>query len=168
MAVSITVTVTTPKRKFGNKKWLDELARVQRQTSVPRLKKLFQKTVFGWSNKPDFGWTQIRTSDTMSIKMYPQGQYADIWNLVNAGAPPHVITPKKQGGFLRFKSGYRPATIPGQLQSRRAYRSGDTVKAYLVNHPGFVARDFPSLIADEYENPFMGDMQQAINTVAKS
>lgn len=166
--VSISVKVTLPKSGvFTNKGWLNEIARVQRQTSVPRLKKLFQKTVFGWSNKPDFGWAQIRTSDTMSITMYPSGMYADIWNLVNAGSPPHDI-PARPGGLLRFRPGYRSATMPGSIQSHRAYRSGPFYTAKIIrNHPGFTAREFTRLIAEEYENPYMNDMQDAINSVAR-
>ncbi len=163
---SIKVSVILPKKPFATKKWLDEIARVQRQTSVPRLKKLFQKTVFGWSRKPDFGWAQQRSSDSMSIAMYPSGQHADKWELVNAGAPAHFIKPKR--GFLRFRPGYRSATTPGQLQSRRAYRSGAYVGSRGVNHPGFAARKFDELIAQEYENPFIGDMQDALDSVAKS
>lgn len=165
--VSFSVKVDLPKQPFATKKWLDEIARVQRQTSVPRLKKLFQQTVFGWSNKPDFGWAQKRTSSEMSITMYPQGPYADIWNLVSSGSPPHTINPR-QGGFLRFKPGYRPATRPESLQSRRAYRSGSIVGARKVSHPGFEPRNFPELIAREYENPYIGDIQGAINNVAKT
>lgn len=167
MAFGIKVTVSLPKQKFGNKKWLDEIARVQRQTSVPRLRKLFQQTVFGWSKKPDFGWTQIRSSDSMSIQMYAQGPNADIWNLVDSGSPAHDIRPRK-GGLLSFRPGYRSATKPGQLMSGRAYRSGKQVAAMIVHHPGFQARDFTKLIAEAYENPYINDIQDAVNTVARS
>lgn len=164
--VSIKVSVNLPKKPFATKKWLDEIARTQRQTSVPRLKKLFNQTVFGWSRKPEFGWAQQRSADAMSITMYPQGVHADKWELVNAGSPPHTIKPKR--GFLRFRPGYRSATTPGQLQSRRAYRSGKEAGARVVNHPGFAPRKFDELIAQEYQNPFINDMQDALNDVAKS
>ena len=167
MPFSITMKVTTPKQKFGNKKWLDEIARTQRQTSVPRLRKLFEKTVFGWSRKPSFGWAQRRTADEMSITMYPTGQHAEIWNLVSEGSPAHDIRPRK-GGLLSFRPGYRSATRPGTLMSRRAYRSGKQVAAKIVHHPGFEARNFPEMIAEEYENPYIDEMQDAINKVAKS
>jgi hypothetical protein len=51
--------------------------------------------------------------------------------------------------------------------SRRAYRSGNYETHYAVNHPGFAARDFLSQIAEQYENPFMGEMQEVLNSVAK-
>lgn len=165
--VSITLKVSLPTRQFAKKKWLDEMARVQRQTSVPRLKKLFQKTVFGWSKKPNFTWVQHRTSGQMSIEMGPSGPNAETWKLVNAGSPAHTILPKR-GSILSFRPGYRSATRPGQLMGRRAYRSGKLQGARKVNHPGFEARDFITQIVHEYENPFMNDMQDALNTVARS
>lgn len=164
----ITIKVTLPTKEFAKKKWLDELARTQRQTSVPRLKKLFQKTVFGWSKKPDFGWVQRRSSGEMSIQMYPTGPNAEIWKLVNAGSPEHPI-PAKHGGILSFRPGYRAATRPGTLMSRRAYRSGKLQGARMIPmHPGFEARNFVETIGEEYQNPFMNDMQDALNRVAKS
>lgn len=166
--VSISLKVTIPDTKFAKKKWADEISRTQRQTSVPRLKKLFQKTVFGWSKKPDFGWSQTRTGDEISLTMYPTGEHAGIWNLVNAGSPRHPI-PARRGGLLSFRPGYRAATKPGSIQSQRAYRSGKTVGAKIIpDHPGFPARDFITLISQEYNNPFLDDMQDAINKVAKS
>ena len=168
--VSVSVKVSLPKSDaFQSKKWLEEISRVQRQTSVPRLKKLFQQTVFGWSaaKKPDFGWAQQRTSDEMSISIYPTGAAAGTWELVNAGSPAHIISPRR-GGFLRFRPGYRSATTAGSIQSRRAYRSGQFVGARIVHHPGFEARKFTELIAQEYENPYMNDMQGALNKIARS
>jgi hypothetical protein len=166
--VSIRISVSVPEAKFVGKKWLDEIAMKQRQQVVPKLKHLFEQTVFGWSRKPNFGWVQTRTGDEISVMMYPEGAAADTWALVSSGAPGHVIVPKRSGGFLRFKPGYRAATTPGKLQSRRAYRSGPTVGAAIVNHPGFTAREFPKLIADEFEETYAGEMQDAINIAARS
>jgi len=93
---------------------------------------------------------------------------SEIYALVNAGSPPHPIYPRK-GGFLRFKPGYRPATTPGQLRSRRAYRSGKYVIARSISdpeHPGFEARNFDELVAKEYDPQFVKDMQEAVNSVA--
>jgi hypothetical protein len=165
--VSIRISVSVPEAKFVGKRWLDEIAMKQRQQVVPKLKHLFEQTVFGWSVKPSFGWAQTRTSDEISVMMYPEGAAADTWALVSSGAPPHVITPK---GFypLRFRPGYRAATTPGSLKSRRAYRSGQYITPVIVNHPGFVAREFPKLIADEFEETYAGEMQDAINIAARS
>lgn len=163
--VSIRLKVDLPKGKFSTKGWRDEIARVQRQTSVPRLRKLFQQTVFGWSTKPTFGWTQTRSADEMTILMYPQGEGADIWEMLNEGVPAHPIS--LRSGFLRFRPGYRASTTPGVLKSRRSYRSGPFVYARRVAHPGIQPRRFTETIMDAYRNPFMAEMQSAIDNIAR-
>ena len=165
--VSISVKVDIPKKPFTTKKWLDEIARQQRRTSVPRLKKLFEQTVFGWSKKPDFGWVQQRTTDQMSITMYPKGEAADVWILVNDGARAHPIT-ARSGGIMTFQKGYRPSTTPGSLMSSRKYLSNPVWQAMVVAHPGFEPRRFTEVIAKAYTNPFIMDMQVAVNSVARS
>ena len=167
MGVSLSFTVDLPSKQFASKKWLDNIARAQRQYSIPKLRDLFQMTVFGWSNKPDFGWSQSVDSDSISLKMYPNGQYADIYQLVNAGSRPHPIDP--QGwGFLRFRPGYRSATTPGVLMGRRAYRSGPYVKAMHVNHPGFAPRNFYQRIGETFVNQgYAADMQSAMTIASR-
>jgi len=165
--VGISIKITLPKKKLADAKWLENIARYQRSYSVPILKALFQKTVFGWKEKPTFGYVQIRSANTISIKMYPTGAASEIWNLVNAGSPEHPISPKVQGGMLRFQKGYRSATVPGSLQSRRAYRSNPVWTARTVWHPGFKARKFTSLIEKEYKKSFAKEMQEAIKIAAK-
>lgn len=164
--VSIRVTVSLPKTDFASKKWLDSIARVQRTNSVPVLRKLFKETVFGWSRKPDFGWSQSKSASEITIRMYPTGPNAEIWALVSAGAPRHTIQPQKPNGILSFRPGYRSATKPGTLKSSRAYRSGKPVIAKVVDHPGFEGRNFPELIAQKFADDFGMDMQAAINKVA--
>lgn len=167
--MKITISVELPKVKFVNKRWLEDLARAQRTQVLPPLRALFKQTVTGWSaaKKPDFGWSQIRNSNEMIIAVYPKGPGADIWNLVSSGSPAHPI-PARSGGLLRFQKGYRAATTPGQLMSRRAYRSNPVWTAKVVAHPGFEPRDFPQLIADAYREQFIDTMQESIATTARS
>lgn len=165
--VSITLKVTLPERPFAKKKWLQAIASAQRKTSIPKLKKLFRSSVFGWSRKPDFGWTQTRGSNRVAIYMYPSGPNAETWKLVSAGSPAHRI-PLSGGTFMSYRPGYRAATRPGQLMGRRAYRSGKPRGAMFINHKGFEARNFPELIAEEFRPQFTDDMQNAINIVARS
>jgi hypothetical protein len=87
---------------------------------------------------------------------------------LNEGARAHPITPKKQGGFLAFRPGYRAATTPGQLQSRRKYRSGKPISTNFVAHPGFEPRRFTELIAAEYASQYGLDMQAAVTKAANS
>ena len=166
--VQITVKAILPKKKFGNKRWIEGIAEVQRNRTVRELKRLFNQTVFGWSEKPTWGYTQQKTADTVSVVVYPQGPAAEIYNLVSRGARPHRIN-AQPGSILSFRPGYRPATRPGTIMGRRAYRSGRPVGARYVNHPGFEPRNFAQTVAEHYDaTEFANDMQTAIIAVARS
>lgn len=166
MSFSVKVSITLPKTDLTKKKWASEIIMAQRRYTVKGIKKLFKQTVFGWSaaKKPDFSFTQNVSSNSIGVNIFPSGNGADIYGLVNAGSPRHTIIPRKF--FLQFRPGYRAATRPGSLMSSRAYRSGKTVQGSRVNHPGFKARNFTQLIAKEYAPEFTKEMQEAINRVA--
>lgn len=166
--VSVTITVTLPKTKFASKKWKEQIASAQRRIAIPKLRALFNKTVFGWSKKPSFGWVQIKTNDTIGIEMYPQGEGADVWLMLNEGVRAHEILPKKPGGLLWFRPGYRASTTVGVLQSRRNYRSGKIGPARRIPlHPGVEARKFTDLIAETFADDFGVEMQKAITKAAR-
>lgn len=163
--VDISVTVTTPAPDAFTKKGRkirEEMLKTMRSKTQREVKSLFQDTVFGWSKKPYFTAKFSGGASELSVSVTAGGDAADIYALVNAGSPPHTIVPKRNGYPLRFRPGYRPSTTPGQLRSRRAYRSGKEVIAKIVNHPGFEARDFPKTIKEEYTPTFEKDMQDAI------
>lgn len=165
--VDISVTVTTPApdafTKMG-RKIREEMLKTMRSKTQREVKSLFQDTVFGWSKKPYFTAKFSGGASELSVSVTAGGDGADIYALVNAGSPPHPIYPRN-GRFLRFKPGYRPSTSPGQLRSRRAYRSGRYVIARSISdpdHPGFKAREFPKTIKEEYAPTFEKDMQDAV------
>ena len=166
--VSIRIKVTVPKEKFADKHWVNTIADVMKTKTAPDLRREFLKTVFGWSaeKKPHFTRQLKRTSHSISMSVFDREE-GDIYTLVNAGSPAHIITPKKARGFLRFRTGYRSATTPGSIQSRRAYRSGQFVGARVVHHPGFEARKFDELIAEDYYQTFVNDMQEAFERAAR-
>jgi hypothetical protein len=166
MSFSVKISVSLPKKDLTKKKWLDAIASKQRAQSLPILRELFRKTVFGWSQKPDFSWSQAKTADAITLTIYPSGPGADKWTLVNQGSPAHDIYGKNQF-LMSFKPGYRAATRPGSLQSSRAYRSGKTRQAQHIHHPGFVARNFTGLIVEAYASRYTSDMQAAITEVAR-
>jgi hypothetical protein len=168
----ISIRVDLPDVDFARKKWLDKIATAQRKESVKQLRSLFNKTVYGWSTKPRMGYVQTKSPSEIVLRIYPTGPGSDTWNLLNVGSPRHDIFPKRRGGFLRFRhrpGGYRSATTPGTLQSRRKYRSGPTIiRPYVIDHPGFEPRDFTGMIAEEYANRYAMDMQAAVNEAAYS
>lgn len=160
--VSISVKVTVPKSKFKDKGWVAGVSSALVKKTAPTLKRLFRSSTFGWSKHPSFRQHLTRRASYLAMEVYTEDEK---YRLVNAGAKPHIITPKR--GFLRFRPGYRSATTPGRLQSRRAYRSGKSISARQVNHPGFAPRKFDELVAKEYEPHFREDIQDALNTTAR-
>ena len=168
--VDISIKLTTPApdafEKHG-RKIREEMLKTMRGKSSRELKKLFEDTVFGWSKKPHFTAKFGGGVNEMSLSVTVSGPAAETYALVNAGSPPHTIIPRRPGGILRFKPGYRASTSPGVLKSRRAYRSGAAVVARLVKHPGFEPREFDKTIREEYTPVFEKDMQDAINKASK-
>jgi hypothetical protein len=161
----IEIKVTLPKVEYAKKKWLDAIASKQRAKSLPALRKLFGQTVSGWSTKPQMGYATTKRSDEISLFIFAKGAGSNTWNLLNAGSPAHQILPRN-AKMLAFRPGYRAATRPGSLQSGRKYRSGKTVFARSVQHPGFEARRFTELIAEEYDKTYAAHVQEAISEVA--
>jgi hypothetical protein len=157
----IEVKVKIEGGNFSRKKWGDKIASKQRAKSLPVLRALFKQTTYGWSDKPDFGWEQVRKGDEISITVFPSGQHADTWAILNAGSPAHTIN-ARPGGVLAFRPGYKAATTPGSLKSGRKYRSGPLQFAKRVNHPGFPARNFVQLISEEFNKNYASDIQDAI------
>lgn len=162
--VSIKINVSLPTRKRATKKWLDSIASAQRSHSIPELRKLFAETTFGWSIKPRMGWSQSKSSDEISLRIYATGERSDVWNLLNEGSPAHIIRPRRK--FISFRTGYRSSTRPGVIRSRRKFRSGKLITSNIVRHPGFEARKFTEMIAQEFATNFGMQMQQAVNEVA--
>lgn len=160
----INISVSLPKKRFSDKKWADGIASALKKKTAPRLKALFRQSTYGWSNHPSFRQKLTRTADYISMEVYTNDiNYA----LVNAGSPPHHILPRKSG-FMRFKPGYRAATTPGSLQSRRAYRSGKFISpVWSVSHPGFAPRKFDELVAKEYSRDFAKDILSGLWEAAK-
>lgn len=164
MSFSISLKVTVPKRLFKDKGWVDEISSNLKNRTAPTLKKLFGQTTYGWSNHPSFRQTLTRRASSLSMAVYTEDS---IYGLVNAGSPKHRI-PKTGTILMSYKPGYRSATRPGTLMSRRAYRSGKQRAAMVINHPGFKPRKFDELVAKEYDPIFRKDVQDAINRVARS
>lgn len=166
MKIQMRVTVTG--NRLSSKQFVDAILDKMRTKTIPDLKDLFGQTTEGWKDKPGFSSRQWNNPSEIGSEVFVDGGHAgDIYSLVSKGSPPHPIMPKSNG-FLRFQPGYKASTSPGFLKSTPSSRSGDFVKASKVDHPGFEARDFPSTIKREYEDTFAADMQDAMNSAAKS
>jgi hypothetical protein len=168
MSTSIRITVTVPESILRSDFMRDQIMQKMREKTGPDLRKEFMKTVNGWEGKPEFSQKFTNSVSAVSTEVFPSGTNRSTYELVNAGSPPHPIRAKNGRGLLRFQSGYRAATRPRVIGSRGKSRFGDAVSVPIVRrHPGFVAREFDMVIAEEYQSTFEDDMQDAINAGAQ-
>lgn len=128
------------------------------QKTIPDLKREFGKTVSTWSDKPGFQTDQYFGQNVMWVKVYT---YSTHYRLVNAGARPHEIRPRR-ARLLRFQSEFRPKSRPKLIRSFAGGKSGGYVSTPSVQHPGFEAREFDTTIAEEYTKTFHDDIQKAV------
>ena len=167
MSTSIRITVTVPESILRSDFMREQIMQKMREKTGPDLRKEFMKTVDGWEGKPEFSQKFTNSISGLSTEVFPSGANRSTYELVNAGSPPHTIRAKNGRGLLRFQTGYRAATRPRVVGSRAKSRFGDTISAPMVRHPGFVAREFDMVIAEQYQNTFEDDMQDAINAGAR-
>lgn len=160
----IRVVLTVPQRVLDAQGVIDAIYNTMRTKTAPEVQNLFKRTVEGWHNKPTFTHRMGRGPDHVSVTVYPGfGKNADQYALVNAGSPEHPIT-ARNAPFLLFQRGYHSATKPRVLSSRPYVRYGHYWLQKSVHHPGFKAREFDQEIADQYQDTFRQDMQNAINS----
>lgn len=155
------VKVTVPKEILNAQKVRQAIIDAQNNQTRPKVLKLFGQTVTGWKDAPVFRSRRIDTANQLGIQIYADGPNSDQYALVNGGAKPHVIRPRR-ARMLRFQRGYRASTRPRVLSSSAYARSGQFVAARMVQHPGFAAREFDQEIADKHGPEFENDMRDAI------
>lgn len=153
-----------PKVLFLDAKFVDEIADIMKKETAPTLKRLFRQTTYGWTNHPSWKQHLAYRKDEISMEVWTDDSK---YGLINAGSPKHSIDTKFFRYPMRFRKGYRASTHPGQLQSRKAYRSAPWWTARHVDHPGFDPRKFDELVAETYSPSFRKDVQQAIDNAAK-
>ena len=125
----------------------------------PELRREFDKTTSTWNDKPVFKTEQYSGTAVMWLKVFT---YSEKYRLVNAGAKPHDLRPRK-AKFLRFQTGFKAKTRSHFIGSNAGGKSGNYISTPAVHHPGFEAREFDQTIADEYADTFREDIQDAIS-----
>lgn len=122
----------------------------------------FVATTNTWKNKP--GFKVAKQGDAIRV-ISTSGK---IWAMLDAGTRAHLIRPKRAGGRLAFRSGYRAKTTPGVLGSGGGGASGATVYSKGVRHPGTEARDWVPTAKRKYDDLFPKIMQRAIDAEVSS
>lgn len=115
----------------------------------------FKKTTATWEHKVEFTiavpaeWERtISTSD-------------EIYGMLNAGTPPHLIFPKRSK-LLRFNTPFKAKTVPQSITSGPGSVGSQTVFSKGVAHPGTKARDWTITIALKWLDKLPGRMQREI------
>lgn len=163
MPLSIRINVKVPELVLDSKLIRDAIQRKMERKTKPDLLKEFRKTVDGWENAPRFQ-SEVEHVVNLLTRVFTESER---YFYVNNGAPAHIITPKG-GGLLRFQTGYRAATSPKVISSRKPQRFGPQIVSRVVHHPGIEPRLFDETIAEAYEDIFVHDIQDAINQSVKS
>lgn len=138
-----------------------------RRNVLPDIKEDFDKTVEGWSDKPEFRSRLTVNRQGISLIVFPAGPSKDKYNLVSRGAKPHVITSRQGGPSLSFRSGSRAATSPGSINSRPRATFGKQITTRKVNHPGFEGRNFYKQIADLNKVEFKRRIENSLRRAAR-
>lgn len=96
--------------------------------------------VADWKHQPTF--KANFSGGGLTVDFVPVGNKAGkIYGYVSGGTPPHKIRARRVR-FLVFTGGSGPKTRSQGGQRKRKIRSGQTVFARSVNHPGIQARNF--------------------------
>lgn len=124
------------------------------------VRKDFLRTVATWEHSVEF---TIEVPDSFVRTVSTADE---IYGMLNAGTPPHLIFPKA-GGFLRFQAPFQAKTVPQSISSGPGSIGGQTVYSRGVAHPGTKARDWDLTIALKWLDIFPKRMQAAIRKAVR-
>lgn len=126
------------------------------------MKKDFEKTTSTWDEDVEFeSQISLKGGPTLLV-----GTDNETYALVNDGAPPHRIYPKRKKS-LQFQTGYKPKSSPGVIGAVQGGKFGETVKRAFVNHPGHEARKFDITIQKMWKKKFKRMAEDAMRKAAR-
>ncbi|MDA8114819.1 MAG: hypothetical protein M0Z43_08860 [Acidithiobacillus sp.] len=159
MPISVEINVEVPELVLNSSFIRNQIYRALQTQIRPKIHKLFDQTIEGWSDKPAFHESGHNWLSEVAVRVWTDNaRYA----YVNNGTPPHTITPRGRG-MLRFRPGYTAGTRPRVLSSKKPGRFGDYVSAWRVKHPGIEARNFDVEIAEQIFPEFVDAVNEAIH-----
>lgn len=128
----------------------------------------FQETVATWDHRPDF----YRSATVNEVTHRATAEVStddEQYLIVNEGAKPHPIFPKKPGGLIIYQGDFAPKTNVGDIASYDGGKSGEYIfRDYIPEHPGFKGRKFDKAIEKKWRPEFRRKMDEAMGRVAKA
>lgn len=117
------------------------------------------------------GWkTKVVFSKSLEVNTYGIRIVVDtdneIYGFVHEGTSPHLIRPKR-AKRLRFKSGYKAKTQPGNIMSGPGGSFGPIVTANIVRHPGNKGRFFSKPIFKKWRPYIIRQLGRATKKAIK-
>jgi len=159
----IAVRAIMPKTKFKSSIFRDEVRAAAEQIRRDVLLD-YIKTVETWKHRPKFesevrlGGGEVQTSVTTTD---------EIFGYVEKGTRKHIIRPRKRGKQLFFKTGGKPKTQVGVIQSTSGSPGKNPVFAKEVRHPGTKARNFTRVIAKKWQPRYTRAIEKALSIAAE-
>lgn len=158
--VAIRITVKVPEIILNSRYVRFEIERKMRNKTGPEIRTEFRKTVNGWKEPPDFQPSYRNSTAEVSTTVRPVGKGTTKYGYVNNGTEPHLISARR-APVLRFKAFYQASTWPRVIRSQPSRRFGPWwIAKQVTQHTE--AREFDLVIAEEYADTFVNDMQDAI------
>ena len=144
------------------------LEKAMKDKVKPVLIKSHEIIVADWKNKPGFDTRIAVRPDKISMAVFPTGENAGIYDIVDQGSPPHEIRPVA-AKLLVFRTGYQSKTLarPARTVSGGGKATGDIVRAKLVHHPGSEGRFFSKQIAEDIQPDFENIIDNTFRDVSR-
>ena len=117
------------------------------------------RSVATWEHNVDFDVSIQRQGKMVTTAI---GTDDEIFGYVDQGTRAHIITPRRPGYPLRFRSGYRAKTAPGRIWAQTGGAFGNWVRAMYVNHPGTKPRRILETIGKKHETSLLRYINLAI------
>jgi hypothetical protein len=155
----IRMRVTVPKIK-DSQAHLNMAIRSVAYSLNSRVGKSYAGLTESWKTKPEFEM-KVTSKGNITTSEVKTGDAKYRW--IDLGTKPHPIPLEpKASGFLIFQKNYKAGTTPRSLQARKPQRSGPTVFAKQVQHPGVEPRHFEIPIYEEQKPIVVKELQKAL------
>jgi hypothetical protein len=159
MIVTKPIKPTTLKKEAMVKAINDELQKTSKDILFD-----FEATAWNWKHKVKFTREVSIGPNSADILV---GTDDEIYGYVDQGTKMHTIQPKKKGGYLAFKVGGSPKTMPGVMVSGAGNPGTKQVFAKKVRNK-ITARRFSKTIQKEWDKKFKNRMEKAMNEAVKA
>lgn len=127
----------------------------------------FEKTVKNWEHKPKFVKSIRRTRDSIAVDVYPAGEHAFKWVIINNGLGPRMIVSGRN--LMTFPRDYQARTRPGGIYGRKRRKFGPVVyKRRVVGPHTIEKRDFIGEIIKAVEKTEVGKLEFKIRKIIRN